>query len=437
MAKRGGGRWTNWAGTAGCAPAATGAPGDEDELAALVKGAAAEGQRVKAYGAGHSFTGAALTDGLHLSLDGMQRVLDVDRSTGRVTVEAGITLARLSEALAVEGLALENLGDIAYQSVAGAINTSTHGTGRTLGTLSTQLRGLRLVTGDGSVLECSPDEEPEVFSAARVGVGAMGVMSAVTLQCLPAFHLHAVEEPRRLDEVLDSIDELVDGTDHYEVFWVPHTGWALTKTNNRTEEPLAPRRWVKSFKDDVLLANVAFGALNRIGRRRPSLVPRLARALPSSGRVEYVDHSFKVFASPRYVHFSEMEYAVPREAGPEAVRAVKAWIDRSRTMVSFPVEVRFVAGDDIPLSPASGRDTCYIAVHLYKGIDYVPYFSAVESIMKDLGGRPHWGKLHFQTAETLAPRYPRWDEFSAARRRVDPDGRFANDYTDRVLGPVR
>ena len=423
-------RWVNWAGTASCAPAAFGAPADEDELAALVKGAAAEGQRVKAAGAGHSFTGAALTDGLHLSLDGMQRVLDVDRATGRVTVEAGITLARLSEALAVEGLALENMGDIAYQSVAGAINTSTHGT------ISTQVRGLRLVTGDGSVLECSPDEEPEVFSAARVGVGAMGVMSTVTLQCLPAFRLHAVEEPRRLDEVLEQLDELVAGHDHYEFFWVPHTGWALTKTNDRTEEPMAPRRWAKAFKDDVLLANVAFGALCRIGRRRPSMVPRLARALPSSGRVEYVDHSFKVFASPRYVHFSEMEYAVPREAAAEAVRAVRAWIDRTGTMVNFPVEVRFVAADDIPLSPASGRDTCYIAVHLYKGIDYVPYFSAVEGIMTGLGGRPHWGKLHFQTAETLAPKYPRWDEFQAARRRVDPDGRFANDYTDRVLGPL-
>src|SRR5215208_761213 len=244
-------RWSNWAGTATCAPAATGAPADEDELAALVKGAAAEGQRVKAYGAGHSFTGAALTDGVHLSLDGMQR------------------------ALAVERLALENLGDIAYQSAAGAINTSTHGTGRNLGTLSTQVRALRLVTGDGSVLECSRDEEPEVFSSARVGVGAMGVMSTVTLQCLPAFHLHAVEEPRRLDEVLEQLDELVDGNDHYEFFYVPHTGWALTKANNRTDEPLAPRRWVKAFKDDVVLANVAFGALCRAGRRRPSMVPRL------------------------------------------------------------------------------------------------------------------------------------------------------------------
>src|ERR687894_1952039 len=341
-------RWVNWAGTASCAPAAVGAPADEDELAALVKGAAAEGRRVKAYGAGHSFTGAALTDGLHLSLDGMQRVLDVDRSTGRATVEAGITLARLSEALSVEGLALENLGDIAYQSVAGAISTSTHGTGRGLGTLATQVRGLRLVTGDGSVLECSPDEEPEVFSAARVGVGALGVISTVTLQCVPAFPLHAVEEPRRLDEVLEQLDELVDGNDHYEFFWVPHTGWALTKANNRTEEPMAPRRWAKAFNDDVLLANVAFGAPCRIGRRRPSLVPRLARAPPSSGRVEYVDHSFKVFASPRYVHFSEMEYAVPREAGAEAVRAGRGWIDRTGAMGNFPVEVRFVAPDDIP-----------------------------------------------------------------------------------------
>ncbi len=430
-------RWRNWGGTASCAPASVHAPASEDEVADLVKEAAAAGERVKAVGAGHSFTGAALTDGRHLHLDELQRVLAVDEPSGRVTVEAGITLARLSDELGTHGLALENLGDIAYQSIAGATATSTHGTGRNLGTLSTQIRGMRLVTGDGSVVECSADEEPDVFSAARVNIGALGVVTAVTLQCLPAFHLKAVEAPERLDAVLEQLDELVDSHDHYEFFWVPHTGWALTKKNDRTDEPLAPRRAWKAFKDDILYSNIAFGALCRLGRRRPKLIPRLVRAIPSTGTTTYVDHSHKVFASPRYVRFSEMEYAVPRGAGAEAVRAVRDWVERSGSLISFPVEVRFVKGDDIPLSPASGRDTCYIAVHTYQGMDYVPYFSAVESIMKDLGGRPHWGKLHFQSAETLAPRYPGWDEFQAVRRRLDPEGRFANDYTDRVLGPVR
>ncbi|MBA2626365.1 MAG: FAD-binding protein [Acidimicrobiia bacterium] len=429
-------RWRNWSGTAACAPASVHSPSSEDELAAIVKGAAAAGERVKAVGAGHSFTGAALTDGRHLHLDDLRRVLSVDRDSGRVTVEAGITLARLSDELGEHGLALENLGDIAYQSVAGATSTSTHGTGRDLGTLSTQLRGMRIVTGDGSVLECSADEEPDVFHAARVGVGALGVLSAVTLQCLPAFRLRAVEAPVRLDEVLEGLDELVDSHDHYEFFWVPHTGWALTKANDRTDEPIAPRGSWTAFRDDILFANVAFGALCRLGRRRPSLIPRLVRAIPSTGSVTYVDHAHKVFASPRYVRFAEMEYAIPRAAAADAVRAVQAWIKRSGALISFPVEVRFTAADDIPLSPATGRETCYIAVHVYRGMDYVPYFSAVESIMGELGGRPHWGKLHFQTAETLAPRYPQWDAFQAVRRRLDPEGRFANDYTDRVLGPV-
>jgi len=428
-------RWRNWAGNQQCAPTSVHRPVDEDELAAVVKGAVAAGERVKAVGAGHSFTGAALTDGRHVRLDRYSRILAHDPTRGLVTVQAGITLRQLNDELAARGLALENLGDIAYQSVAGALSTSTHGTGARLGTLSTQVRGLRLVTGDGSIVECSADEEPTLFAPARVGVGALGLISTVTLQTVPRFHLAAVEEPLRLDAVLEALDDHVDGHDHFEFFWVPHTGWALTKTNDRTDRPAAPRSRWRSFRDDILLANVAFGALCRLGRWRPSLVPRLARALPSTGRVTYVERSDRVFASPRFVRFYEMEYAVPRAAAAEAVRSLRTWVERSGLHISFPVEVRFVAGDDIALSPAYGRDTCYVAVHVYRGTQFHQYFSAVEQIMGDLGGRPHWGKLHFQTAATLAPRYPRWDDFQSARRRLDPDGRFTNDYTDRVLGP--
>jgi L-gulonolactone oxidase len=275
-----------------------------------------------------------------------------------------------------------------------------------------------------------------VFAAARVGVGALGLISTVTLATVPAFDLHVVEEPLRLDAVLEALDDHVGGADHFEFYWVPHTGWALTKTNNRTERARLPRpRW-RAFRDDVLLSNVAFGAVCRLGRLRPSAIPRLARALPGTGRIEYVDRSDRVFASPRYVRFTEMEYAVPREAAVQVVRELRDMVKRSGLMISFPVEVRFVAADDIPLSPSSGRDTCYVAVHMYQGMENHQYFSAVEDIMRAVGGRPHWGKLHFQTAETLAPRYPRWAEAQTVRRRLDPEGTFANTYTDRVLGPV-
>jgi L-gulonolactone oxidase len=273
-----------------------------------------------------------------------------------------------------------------------------------------------------------------VFHCARVGLGALGVLSTLTLQVVPAFNLAVVEEPLRVDAVLDSIDDHVDGNDHFEFFWVPHTGWALTKTNNRTTEPLAPRSRLNEWYNDQFLQNRAYGLLCRIGRWRPQLIPRLAKALPAAGRVTYVDQSYRVFASPRLVRFYEMEYAVPREAGVEALNRVRRFVEDTGLLLSFPVEVRFTAPDDIPLSTASGRASCYIAIHVFEGMEHRPYFEGVERIMDDYAGRPHWGKLHFQSAATLSQRYPEWDRFLAVRERVDPDRRFANAYLDRVLG---
>jgi L-gulonolactone oxidase len=241
----------------------------------------------------------------------------------------------------------------------------------------------------------------------------------------------------RVDGLLADLDEHVESNDHFEFFWIPHTGWALTKWNNRTQGPAQPRSRWQEFYADYLMSNVAFGALCRVGRLRPSLIPRLSRMIPSSGRVEYTDLSYRVFASPRLVKFYEMEYAIPREACAEALNRVRRFVDQSGLNISFPVEVRFTAPDDIPLSTAHGRPSCYIAVHVYQGMQYQQYFEAVEDIMDDYGGRPHWGKLHFQTAETLAPRYPEWDRFQVVRRRLDPEGRFTNAYLDRVLGPIR
>jgi L-gulonolactone oxidase len=426
--------WSNWAGNQRCAPASVERPTSDAELTAVVKRAAADGRRVKPVGAGHSFTDIAVTDGVQVRLDGFDRVLGLDREAKRITVQSGISIAALNERLAAAGLAMPNMGDIAYQSISGAISTSTHGTGIKLGGIATQVVALELVTGDGSSVSCSADEEPEVFHCARVGLGALGVVSSVTLECVDAFRLKAVEMPMRVDEVLADLDTHVEGNDHFELFYVPHTGWAITKRNNRTDEPVGGMpRW-KEVRDKVVMENVAFGALCRLGRLNPRWIPKLNKALPSTGRLEYVKPSHRTFVTPRWVHFYEMEYSLPRAAAAEAVRGVRSFIDSSGLNISFPIEVRFTAADDIPLSTAYGEERCYVAVHVYRGMPFEQYFRGVEAIMDGLGGRPHWGKLHYQTAATLAPRYPEWSRFQAVRDRLDPDRRFANPYLDRVLG---
>jgi L-gulono-1,4-lactone dehydrogenase len=429
--------WKNWARNQACAPFAHERPASEAELVDIVKRAASGERRVKVVGAGHSFTGIACTDGHLVDLSDYDAVVEHDPDTDTVTVQAGIPLQQLCDELDHRGLALENMGDIAYQSIAGATSTATHGTGTKFANISSRIVGLRLVTADGSVLDCSKDLNPDVFEVARVGLGALGIVSVVTLRCVPAFRLHAVEEPMPVDDVLGDFDGFMNSTDHVEFYWVPHTRWALTKRNTRTQEPPAPRTRTKEYLDDVVLTNGAFGLLCRLGRTWPRAIPRLAKIIPSaSSKVEYTDRSDKVFTSPRLVHFYEMEYAIPRTAIPEALNRVRSLVDRLGVPISFPVEVRVVAPDDIPLSTAHGRETGYIAVHVYWGTPYDQYFQGVEGIMNDYGGRPHWGKMHFQSAATLAGRYPGWDAFQAVRAKLDPEGRFANPYLDRVLGPM-
>ena len=428
--------WSNWAGNQQCAPAQWARPTSEDELVAVVKQAATDDRRVKVVGAGHSFTGIACTDGVLVDLSDYGRVLSADQATGHVTVQAGIALHRLCDELDARGLAMENMGDIGYQSIAGATSTSTHGTGATFGGLATTIVGLRIVTGDGSVLECTPESNADVLDVARVGLGALGVLSTVTIKAVPAFRLHAAEEPMPVDDVLADFDGFMASTDHVEFYWVPHTRWALTKRNTRTQEPAQPRSRPRQLYDDLVSQNLAFGALCRIGRRFPRTIPRLAKLVPSSANANYTDRSDRVFTSPRHVRFYEMEYAIPVEAVPEALNRVRRLVDTIGVPISFPVEVRVTAADDIPLSTASGRPSGYIAVHVYQGTRaYDQYFTGVEAIMDDYGGRPHWGKLHYQKASTLAPRYDRWDDFQATRQRLDADRRFTNPYLDRVLGP--
>ncbi len=372
-----------------------------------------------------------------LRLDRLDRVVSIDEEASTVTVEGGLPLWRLNDELARRGLALENLGDIDRQTVAGAIATATHGTGASFGGLATFVEGLELVTGEAEVLRCSRKEEPEIFHCARVALGALGIVTKVTLRCVPAFRLHAVEQGGRLPEVLANLGDTVASNEHFEFYWLPHTEACATKANNRTTDPVRRKNRFRTWRDEILMPNVVFGAACWAGRALPEQVPRIAQWLGGTvGRLELVDRSDRIFCSPRLVHFVEMEYAIPREHASDAVLAVRDLIDDEGLRISFPVEVRFARGDDIPLSTAYDRDSCYVAVHVHAGAAYEDYFRGVEEIMDGFEGRPHWGKVHFQTAATLAPRYPEWERFRAVRRRLDPDGRFANDHLDRVLGPV-
>jgi L-gulonolactone oxidase len=384
---------------------------------------------VRVAGAGHSFSAAATTDGTLLSLDALARVLDADRASGLVRVEAGIRLHALSAELHSRGLALPNLGDIDVQSLAGALSTGTHGTGTRLPNLSGQVAAVELVLADGSERTLAGGD---ALRAARVGLGALGVIAAVTLRCVPAFRLHAVDRPEPLEDVLADLGARADAHDHFEFWTFPHSGLALTRTNDRTDARVRASA-ARAYVSDVLLDNRAFHAVNLLARLRPRAIPRLNRfASAVASRRERVDWSPAIFASPRLVRFEEMEYAVPRAAAAEAVRTARAILERHP--VSFPVELRFTAGDDALLSPAHGRDSAFVAVHVFEGMDYAPAFRAVEAALSALGGRPHWGKRTFLGADELAPRYPRWADFQAVRAELDPGGRFASPWVRRVLG---
>ncbi|MDJ1130847.1 D-arabinono-1,4-lactone oxidase [Streptomyces iconiensis] len=430
-----GATWRNWAGNVTASPARTVSPSSTDALAEVVRRAAADGLKVKAAGTGHSFTAAAVTDGVLIRPDRLSGIRSLDREAGTVTVAAGTPLKVLNAALAAEGLSLTNMGDIVEQTASGAVSTGTHGTGRESASVAAQITGLELVLADGTVLRCSATENPEVFASARLGLGALGVLTELTFAVEPEFLLTAREEPMSFAQVTSEFDQLVTENEHFEFYWFPHTDGCNTKRNNRSTGPARPLPRMRGWIDDELLSNGVFQAVCSLGKAVPATVPGVARVSSRalSART-YTDIPHKVFTSPRRVRFVEMEYAIPREALVGALRELKSLVERSDFRVSFPVEVRTAPGDDIPLSTAGGRETAYVAVHMYRGTPHEAYFSAVERIMTAHAGRPHWGKLHSRDAEYLAGVYPRFEEFTALRDRLDPDRVFGNSYLRRVLG---
>ncbi len=430
--------WANWTGLESATGLEVIQPVDAAQIADVVRRAREAGRTVKTAGTGHSFTGIATPQHVHLRPERMRGIVAVDRNAMTVTALAGTQLKVFNAELAALGLSLHNMGDIAEQTLAGAVSTGTHGTGGRASGLGAQVVGVELVTGTGEILRASATENSDVWEFARIGLGALGVLTTITFAVEPLFLLRAEEQPMSWDEAMAGFDALTANHDHVDMYWFPHSDRMLTKRNTRVgtdlsaAEPLP--RW-RAWLDDELLSNKVFGAQTAALNFAPRAIPAANRfASRLLGPRTYTDIAHKVFTTERNVVFREMEYAVPREAGLDVLRACRTAFERSGLTVSFPVEIRVAPADDVPMSTSYQRDSFYLAFHTHRRADHTAYFALMEPIMRAHAGRPHWGKLHTLERGDVAELYPRFGDFLALRDRLDPDRVFTNAYLDRVLG---
>jgi FAD-linked oxidoreductase len=426
--------WRNWSGSASCQPARFEKPDDTAAVQALIRQCRSAGQRLRVSGAAHSFTPLVPTDETLVSLEKLSGLDAVSEDRKTATVWAGTNLRTLGKLLHAEGLGQENLGDIDAQAIAGALSTGTHGTGAAFGTLSTQIEGMEIVDGNGQVRWLDRQNSPEIFSAARIALGSFGLITRLKLRTDPAYRLEFVTGKESLDNVLINYPKYLSRHRNYEFYWFPYSGMVQNKFSDKTEKPAKPQKAV-SYLTDIVLENYVFKLLSEVARMFPATCESIsqlsAQAVSTSRKVNW---SHQVYATARLVRFQEMEYNLPREAFPEVVRQMEARMAKERFRVHFPIECRFVAADDIPLSPAYGRESAYIAVHMYQGMPYQEFFQAMEEIFLAYEGRPHWGKMHTLNAQELSRRYPRWEQFQAIRQQMDPDGIFLNPYLENLFG---
>jgi FAD-linked oxidoreductase len=426
--------WQNWSGSVTSQPSAIRYPSTLDEIIAIVRECHRSNRRLRVVGAGHSFTPLVATDETMLSLDNYAGLENIAAQNNIATVKAGTRIKALGELLFQHGLSQENLGDIDIQTIAGAISTGTHGTGIQFGSLSTQVVALKLVTSDGSVIECSETQNRELFKAAQVSLGTLGIIVSVTLRLLPAYKLKIEIRKKSLSDCLKNLETLKRENRHFEFHWIPYTDTVQAKFANETNEP-AQSQGISRFFNEYVLENGALWLFSAFNRQFPKASESVSRTIATFiSDSANVNEAHKVFATVRLVKFQEMEYNLPVEHFHDAIHEIDATIRRERFKVHFPIECRFVHSDDIYLSPASGRESCYIAVHMFKGMPYREYFDAMEAIFKKYNGRPHWGKMHTRKADDLRPLYPHWDEFQTARQQLDPQRIFTSPYIETILG---
>lgn len=422
--------WRNWSGVQSCLPLERLAPANLDELVQIIRKATG---KIRPVGSGHSFSALVPTDDTLLSLSHFSGLLAHDASSLQAEFASGTPMSSMGAALQEVGQALVNMADTDYQTLAGAISTSTHGTGIGFGSYSSQVCGLQLVSAAGEVLDCSREQNAEVFDAARVSLGALGVVTRVRMQNRAAFRLRERQWLGKTEELLEDIDNLKRDNQHWEMLVVTHSDYALAVALNETEEPNTP-----PVPPDEEGGNGFAGMLEGLDTYLNDS-PALRRTLLNNMRHlasfdDRVDASYEIFANVRNVRFSEMEYSVPAEHGPACLREVLKRIDDGNLRTWMPIEYRYVKADDIPLSMFEGRDSCAISIHQHQSMDYRDFFAAIEPIFWKYQGRPHWGKLHSLGARQLATLYPRWREFTELRRDMDPHGRFVNAHLAGLFG---
>ncbi|MET8803371.1 D-arabinono-1,4-lactone oxidase [Streptomyces sp. NPDC004546] len=428
--------WSNWARTVRCEPQHRITPRSEEDIAAAVAQAALRSLTVRAVGSGHSFNPLALTDGVMIDLAGYSGVERLDREGQTITVRAGTSLAEVSVVLDRVGLALANIGTLAEQTVAGAISTGNHGTGLKHGPFADQVEALRLVTADGDVRELSRDSAAELLRCVRTSLGALGVISSVTLRCVPRFRLAATERTEQLDSLLERFEEWAGSADHVSCSWAPWNDTVCSRLVNATENAPTPKAGRRRYA--TTLSEVRCGLVGLAAGVSPAVVPRLSGFLSGrgGGSGTHVDASHRVFTFPQPVKFVALEHALALDDVPEALRRLRGALRRAGRYSPYSVLVRVGAGDDAPLSPAYGRATGYVNLTVPRSVAFLELLRVVERELRELGGRPHWGKAHTATEGVLAPLYPEWETFQRVRSDLDPQGRFTNDFIARVLGPV-
>ena len=428
MATTATGEWSNWSGSVKSEPRQISTPRSIDELAGMIKEFGHTGRHVRVVGAGHSFTPLVQTKDVLISLDRMQGIESVDTGARTAIVLGGTKLKYLGETLFDYGMAQENLGDIDVQSIAGAISTGTHGTGTDFGTIATQVEGLTLITATGEILECSPTHNADIFKAAQVSLGTLGVIARVKLRLVPAQRLHYHAVSKKLSDCLTHLDQYKQENSHFEFFWFPYTDGVQAKFLNETEQPVSKSNLWGDF-NKIVLENGVYWLLSEACRHFPRLCKTVCQiSAQSIASIDEVNYSHRLFATPRLVRFQEMEYNIPSQYMRVVLDEIRDCIEKYQFQVNFPVECRFVRADDIWLSPAYQRDSAYIAVHMYRGMPYQDYFKHIEAIFRAYDGRPHWGKMHTRTASELETLYPRWHDFRRIRAELDPQGIFLNDY---------
>jgi L-gulonolactone oxidase len=411
-------------------------PTTEQGVVDVVRSSRDAGTSVRVVGAGHSWSRIAVPEGTAVSLDRLLGPVEIDAARETVSVPAGMRLRDLSAGLLQRGLSLPIVGSIQAQTVAGAIATGTHGSSLTHGNLSTLVTTARVVTGTGEVLEVADGDER--LDAIRVHLGALGVVTRLRLRIQPAGRLHQTIEQLPVHEVAEALPEIAGSAEYVKVWWLAHARTAQVIRYARTDDAITRRpsaatsRWI----DERVMHRSVFPAMVALQRRRPTVTAGLNERLSRLylGAASQVGPAALMLNTPMPMRHRETEAAVPLSVAPEAVRRVLDLFRDGRPAVSFPLEIRFVRGDESWLSPAYGADTCQIGAYTTEGPDCAAYFDAFWQIMRALGARPHWGKELDHTAAELRPLYPAFGRFLALREVLDPDRVFGSDFHRRILG---